>query len=258
MRPDPAGAREQLAQRLKALHAKTGRSLKELEPLVHASDSSLSRYLSGRTVPPWSVVEGLCRAAGEPAEPTRLAWALASRERRPGGAGGAGVDGEPAAGWRERHPRLFFAAVVAVTAAVAGSAGVFAGARLFPVTRTQQAVRTQDEVCRDWSWPSDAGQAALPPVHPLATDHSPTVELDRGPVDGRQQVWAKVTGASYGDRVWLDLTSNNGLTWSQCGPFPVTGTTGASRAHPMDPALRFRACADTPHHRPGAPANACT
>jgi transcriptional regulator with XRE-family HTH domain len=59
-----------LAAELQALRARTGKSLKELEQLVHASDSSISRYLSGRIVPPWAVIERLSRPAGD--DPARL------------------------------------------------------------------------------------------------------------------------------------------------------------------------------------------
>jgi tetratricopeptide (TPR) repeat protein len=64
---DPVG---ELADRLRQLRRRSGRSLKDLESLTHASDSSLSRYLSGRAVPPWPVVVALCQAVGR--DPRRL------------------------------------------------------------------------------------------------------------------------------------------------------------------------------------------
>jgi transcriptional regulator with XRE-family HTH domain len=69
---------------LRAIREGTGKSLKQLQRTIHVSDSSLSRYLSGRTLPPWDVVEGLCRDAGHPADAIhtlRALWEQAQRER---------------------------------------------------------------------------------------------------------------------------------------------------------------------------------
>ena len=56
--PEPAAA---LAGELRLMRELSGRSLKDLESLTFVSDSSLSRYLSGRLLPPWPVVVALCR-----------------------------------------------------------------------------------------------------------------------------------------------------------------------------------------------------
>jgi transcriptional regulator with XRE-family HTH domain len=88
-RDSTRSAREQLGERLRVLQVRSGKSLKQLEMTVHASDSSLSRYLAGTTVPPWPVVESLCREAGEEAEEVKGLWeragrgARAARTRRP-------------------------------------------------------------------------------------------------------------------------------------------------------------------------------
>ncbi|WP_169739828.1 ATP-binding protein [Actinospica robiniae] len=50
-----------LAGELRLMRELSGKSLKELESLIFVSDSSLSRYLSGRLLPPWPVVVALCR-----------------------------------------------------------------------------------------------------------------------------------------------------------------------------------------------------
>jgi transcriptional regulator with XRE-family HTH domain len=78
-------AQENLAKELRRLREQSGRSLKGLEAETHASDSSLSRYLSGKTVPPWTVVVALCRAAGRDPDELRPAWSAASqaRDRKP-------------------------------------------------------------------------------------------------------------------------------------------------------------------------------
>ncbi|MET9379482.1 helix-turn-helix domain-containing protein [Streptomyces sp. NPDC002992] len=72
-------AAQELAGRLRALQQRSGRTLRSLESEVAISDSSLSRYLRGSTVPPWSTVRDLCRALkADPAE-YRLLWEAADR-----------------------------------------------------------------------------------------------------------------------------------------------------------------------------------
>lgn len=66
---------------LRQLQIDTGKSLKELERVAAASDSSLSRYLKGTALPPWSVVDALCRAADREPTPVHRLWQDARRER---------------------------------------------------------------------------------------------------------------------------------------------------------------------------------
>ncbi|MFL6118343.1 helix-turn-helix domain-containing protein [Actinophytocola sp.] len=66
--------RGELAAELRRLQTASGMSLRQLERETHASSSSLSRYLSGRTVPPWSVVESLCRVAEGRPDDLRPLW----------------------------------------------------------------------------------------------------------------------------------------------------------------------------------------
>ncbi|BCJ55384.1 hypothetical protein Asp14428_68590 [Actinoplanes sp. NBRC 14428] len=76
---------ESFAAKLRAVRKDSGLSLRELQAATFVSDSSLSRYLSGQTLPPWTVVVSLCELAGvDPAE-LRPSW-LAARIRRRGGA----------------------------------------------------------------------------------------------------------------------------------------------------------------------------
>ncbi|MFC4907034.1 helix-turn-helix domain-containing protein [Actinomadura gamaensis] len=91
--PATSDARTRLAKRLRRLREVSGRSLKDLEAETHASDSSLSRYLSGKTVPPWQVVEALCRAADEDPDGLRPLWEAARRARQRGEP--PGIDEEP-------------------------------------------------------------------------------------------------------------------------------------------------------------------
>ncbi|MFB7241799.1 hypothetical protein CW362_00235 [Streptomyces populi] len=74
---------EELTERLRQLRDLTGLSLRELAREVRGSSSSLSRYFSGQTVPPWPVVVALCRTAGRDPRPLRDVWERARCELRP-------------------------------------------------------------------------------------------------------------------------------------------------------------------------------
>ncbi|MYS10952.1 helix-turn-helix domain-containing protein [Streptomyces sp. SID6041] len=84
-RSDPVEPAVALGRALRDLQRRSGRTLRALEESVRISDSSLSRYFCGSTVPPWSAVHDLCRALdGDPAEFRHL-WEAADRgQRRPG------------------------------------------------------------------------------------------------------------------------------------------------------------------------------
>ncbi|MET9108880.1 helix-turn-helix domain-containing protein, partial [Streptomyces zhihengii] len=82
-----------LGRALRELQQRSGCTLRSLESRVRISDSSLSRYFRGTTVPPWPTVRDLCRAlGGDPAE-FRVLWEAADRAAR--------ADRDTAA----RHPR---------------------------------------------------------------------------------------------------------------------------------------------------------
>lgn len=282
-----------LAAELRTLHEKTGKSLKELERDTHSSDSSLSRYLSGRATPPWSVVECLARTAGTDPLPLRGLWEEASRQRRrtaPAAARAASgtndvphsadsVDGADAAGSVDSaagpdgaagaRRRLRPAAVLplALAAMVGCGGGVVIGMQLAsrpaaapapPRSPIVAAVSTQNDTCATWPWPASAGRAVEAPTHPHGDDHLPMVALVTGRLGSGVAVWAALSQARYGDRVWLDASSNGGLTWAQCGPYLATGTTAVTPGHPVDPRWRFRACADTPRPALQFPRDACT
>ncbi|MEV6394723.1 helix-turn-helix domain-containing protein [Streptomyces sp. NPDC051907] len=78
--PDTDAARR-LGSALRALQQGSGCTLRDLETRVRISDSSLSRYFRGSTVPPWATVRDLCRALG--ADPTeyRTLWEAADRSQ---------------------------------------------------------------------------------------------------------------------------------------------------------------------------------
>ncbi len=72
--PDPRAAARELGAALRSLQQQSGRPLRSLEAAVRVSDSSLSRYFRGETVPPWPVVRDLCRALQADPVPFRVLW----------------------------------------------------------------------------------------------------------------------------------------------------------------------------------------
>ncbi|MET7297222.1 helix-turn-helix transcriptional regulator [Streptomyces griseoloalbus] len=79
--PDSRAAARKLGDALRTLQQRSGRTLRSLEAQVRISDSSLSRYFRGETVPAWPVVRDLCRALGaDPAE-YRALWEAADPTR---------------------------------------------------------------------------------------------------------------------------------------------------------------------------------
>jgi transcriptional regulator with XRE-family HTH domain len=266
-------AAARLGAELQGLRTRTGKSLKDLEELVHVSDSSMSRYLSGRIVAPWPVIERLSKLAGEDPYVLRPLWEHLVGDRHRQGRcepepfeALPARDEEPPRAWHRRNPGKAVAALTAGTAVVFGGLGLATGFELAPGPRVVPAV-AQETPCRDWPWPSGPsgpqgqaaqGQAAIPPAKVHGQDHTPTVQLVTGTIGGRQMAWAQITGARYGDRVWMDWSQNGGVTWTQCGPFTTTTATFSSRAHPIGPAWRFRACGDTPRPAVPYPRNSCT
>jgi transcriptional regulator with XRE-family HTH domain len=118
----------ELSGALRALRERSGRTLRELERLTHVSDSSLSRYFLGRTVPPWSVVEVLCRAAERNPGELRPAWEAARRSARfpapaPALAAAPVVPARPAK-WREARSWSLVAVALVAAAALTRSGAV--------------------------------------------------------------------------------------------------------------------------------------
>ncbi|MEW2559926.1 ATP-binding protein [Streptomyces griseorubiginosus] len=69
---------EELAARLRLLQELSKRGVRALARDAGLSSSSLSRYLSGRTVPPWPAVIALCRLVQRDPRPLRPLWERAS------------------------------------------------------------------------------------------------------------------------------------------------------------------------------------
>ncbi|GIF42999.1 NB-ARC domain-containing protein [Actinoplanes xinjiangensis] len=74
-----AGPHERLVSQLAQIKDVSGLSLRALATRAGLSSSSLSRYLTGRLVPPWDAVVALCRAVGRDPRPLRPIWAEADR-----------------------------------------------------------------------------------------------------------------------------------------------------------------------------------
>jgi len=71
----------QLAAELRELRRRTGKSLRELERPTLSSDSSLSRYLAGRSLPPWQVVEVLSEQGGGDSAHLHVLWSRARQAK---------------------------------------------------------------------------------------------------------------------------------------------------------------------------------
>ncbi|MFA1546421.1 tetratricopeptide repeat protein [Actinomadura chokoriensis] len=69
---------EELAARLRLIQELSGRGVRALARDTGLSSSSLSRYLSGQTVPPWPAVIALCRLVKRDPRPLRPLWERAS------------------------------------------------------------------------------------------------------------------------------------------------------------------------------------
>ncbi|GAA2639169.1 tetratricopeptide repeat protein [Actinomadura fulvescens] len=70
--------KDELASRLRLLQELSDRGVRALARDAGLSSSSLSRYLSGQTVPPWSAVIALCRLVKRDPRPLRPLWERAS------------------------------------------------------------------------------------------------------------------------------------------------------------------------------------
>ncbi|MEV0241539.1 helix-turn-helix transcriptional regulator [Streptomyces sp. NPDC050674] len=77
-RPESRAAARKLGDALRSLQQQSGRPLRSLEAQIRISDSSLSRYFRGDTVPTWPVVRDVCRALGADPSEYRALWEAAN------------------------------------------------------------------------------------------------------------------------------------------------------------------------------------
>ncbi|MFE1905727.1 helix-turn-helix domain-containing protein [Streptomyces gardneri] len=94
-----------LGRALRDLQRRSGHTLRDLETSVSISDSSLSRYFLGITVPPWATVRDLCEALGGDPSEYRHLWQAADRSQRKPARRQRGKSGEPAQGEPGRDAR---------------------------------------------------------------------------------------------------------------------------------------------------------
>ncbi|MDX3111673.1 helix-turn-helix domain-containing protein, partial [Nonomuraea angiospora] len=73
-----ADPKDELAARLRLLQEVSERGVRALARDAGLSSSSLSRYLSGQTLPPWPAVVALCRLLKRDPRPLRPLWERAS------------------------------------------------------------------------------------------------------------------------------------------------------------------------------------
>ncbi|GII77493.1 SARP family transcriptional regulator [Sphaerisporangium rufum] len=73
-RTAPIDPRDELAARLRLIQELSGLGVRALARDAGLSSSSLSRYLNGRTVPPWPAVVALCRLVKRDPRPLRPLW----------------------------------------------------------------------------------------------------------------------------------------------------------------------------------------
>ncbi|MEU5509900.1 helix-turn-helix domain-containing protein [Streptomyces fungicidicus] len=128
---DPAPECAALAERLRALRARTGLSLAALAERTPYSKSSWERYLNGRLPVPRQAVEALCERAGEPSGRLLALWELADAQWSGRARSAAPPPKEPehdagngAARPRRHRRRLALGAVTALAAAVVAAAAV--------------------------------------------------------------------------------------------------------------------------------------
>ncbi|MEQ4305614.1 tetratricopeptide repeat protein [Plantactinospora sp. B6F1] len=74
-----SGPQDRLVAQLARIKELSGLSLRALARQTGLSSSSLSRYLTGRLVPPWEAVVALCRAVGRDPRPLRPVWVEATK-----------------------------------------------------------------------------------------------------------------------------------------------------------------------------------
>ncbi|MGW6568624.1 RICIN domain-containing protein [Streptomyces sp. NPDC054975] len=119
-RPDDKEPARALGRALRDLQRRSGCTLRSLETSVRISDSSLSRYFRGTTVPPWATVRDLCEALdGDPAD-FRPLWEAADRSQRRPAQGADLNEGDPEAA--EDPPRRPFLRNGRAVWALAGTA----------------------------------------------------------------------------------------------------------------------------------------
>ncbi|NUQ97456.1 MAG: DUF2690 domain-containing protein [Streptomyces sp.] len=211
-----------LTAALRELRGRTGLSLAALAAKTAFSKSSWERYLNGRTLPPRTAVQELCRLAGEPDGRCLALWEIAESEwsgraTQAGQASSQVADPVPppdpvAAGQRVGHRGAVTVAVLASVGAVAVG-GVAVALVLLPRHSHEPrpaaaATSTPGPHCRASSCEGKSPMAMFCAARPdtLATRHTATgawLEVRYSKECGTS--WARMWGTRIGDR--LELTA---------------------------------------------------
>ncbi len=231
-------AAQQLGSALKALQRRSGRTLRSLESEVMISDSSLSRYLRGSTVPPWSTVRDLCRALGADPSEYRALWEAADR-CQPKPPADAGPPAAAEGRWRRwRRTAGLWASHRWVWAACGACVGLLCGCAL--------------ALFGPWPEGSSLGQGA-----PGRQAASPKADGKAGPrLDDYSRIFVnRVTGNCLDHSLDKGLRSfePNGMSYQRWTVHPYPDGTSELRNHATgacldsgDSALQGASCSKAP------------
>ncbi|MCH0540189.1 helix-turn-helix domain-containing protein [Streptomyces sp. MUM 203J] len=235
-RPDQRAAARRLGEALRSLQQRSGRTLRSLEAQVRISDSSLSRYFRGETVPTWPVVRDLCRAMqADPAE-YRALWEAAgpARPDEPADTGApeaAGPSPLPRLAWWRRLRGLSRRRAVAAAAVVA--AGLVTGLLLLlpppgaPGTEPPQGgaggsgdagvlVHNVEQVCQKPRTNECALSLAYSPYRPYVTSNSADRVWHQDLLRARCTVADGVTVTDENHKhtsIWIQVTRDGKHLW---------------------------------------------
>ncbi|MFJ8593473.1 helix-turn-helix domain-containing protein [Streptomyces sp. NPDC093598] len=235
-------AARKLGDALRSLQRRSGRPLRSLEAQVRISDSSLSRYFRGETVPTWPVVRELCRALGaDPAE-YRALWEAANPAHleTPAAADSVGAAGpQPLprrALWHRLHgPWSRRRVVTAAAAAVAAGALATGLLLLLPLQDGPGAVPAQgaaagasssgsagvvvhnvEKACQKPRTHTCALSLAYNPYRPYTTTNSAGRVWHRDLLQARCTIANGVTVTDENHKhtsIWIQVTHNGQRLW---------------------------------------------
>ncbi|MFD5337587.1 helix-turn-helix domain-containing protein [Streptomyces hawaiiensis] len=231
-----------LGDALRGLQQQSGRPLRSLEAEVRISDSSLSRYFRGETVPTWPVVRDLCRALGADPSEYRALWEAANPTGQETSAATGSVE---AAGpsplprfaiWRRlRGPWPRRRVVTAALTAVATGALVAALLFLLPTRNGPGATPAQgaaagasssgsagvivhnvEKACQEPRTHTCALSLAYNPYRPYTTTNSAGRVWHRDLLQARCTIANGVTVTDENHKhtsIWIQVTHHGQLLW---------------------------------------------
>lgn len=237
--PEHTAAARRLGEALRAVQQGSGRTLRDLEAQVRISDSSLSRYFRGTTVPPWAVVRDVCRALGADPGEYRALWEAADRSRphEPADTAPPASPDHPApTRWGRLRTRLSgrwaFAAAGTAVGLTAGLLMLFTlhrspaappaqGAAAVKGTATGYGhagllVHNAEEACRKPRTPNCALHLAWDPYRPYVTANSADRVWHHDLLHARCRIADGVTVTDENKKhssIWLQVTRKGQHLW---------------------------------------------